>query len=361
MKTRIRMSPILVIYLSSAIFIICNRPCSGQLDNEHPIQNSSAPNLSNQEQEEDFQPYTGNKGHPIYSPILSAHLDEDPNEELNSLHGRKEEDPLLEETEEDDSSDITPLPSHITEQSSQEGGSPVQNEQVIDQQYTSPPDVSTTSSVDNEPIEELSTPIPDQPEVFSSGTPTDDPLNEQTTDVASEIEQTFEQTTTHPETQPVEAPTEQPPNQPLESSAQPTLEEAQEDAIQQLLEEPIDIPNEVQPELPVAQPTESSTQPDPEQAEDGSVSMPPLTHQPLEQVPTDIPEKDNQQLRANLTSSDESSAKDTEDKSEHLMTYDLTPSQEGDNLMSSDLYSEQPEVNKWSMHFQMDSTILIYT
>lgn len=352
------MSSILVIFLSLVIFIICNRPCSGHLENEQQIQNSSTINLSIQGQDEDFQPYTGNKSHPIYSPILAAHLDDDPNEELNSLHGRKEEDPLLEETEEDASSDSTRVPLHITGQSSEGRGSPAQTEQVSDQQYTPSPEEKTNSSVDDEFFEELSNALPKQDEIPSLNVPNDESSDERSADIAGETEQTATQTTIHPEIQTIEQS-----DKSSNPSAQASSEEPPKESIQQSSEPPIEYPNERQPELLVAQPTETPTHPQMEQAKEETISTTSSPKQPLELPSKDLPEMNSQQLRANLTGSDELPilAEHMEEKSDHDIAYDSRPSQGDDNLSSPDFPSQQPEVKEWFMHFQMDSTILIYT
>lgn len=102
-----------------------------------PLQDSSLDILARSQNVDqnfgDFESYDNNDFHPIYNPILAAHLDDNPNLELNSILPKGiKEDPLLNETEEMNPSvsksdnlvrdSSFPLPT--TEQLSEEEGSP---------------------------------------------------------------------------------------------------------------------------------------------------------------------------------------------------------------------------------------------
>lgn len=286
---------------------------------------------------EDFEPYRLDKSHPIYSPILAAHLDDDPNEELNSLHARAEEDPLLEETEEDVTSENLSVPIKLAEPSQGKEGSSTEPEQTQEAQPTPPLEQSSSTMTIDEPTTESSTDSSHQFEIPTLSIPKNQSLEDPSADISDKPKQESEQPTVDFQQPPIEQPLESPPEKPVVKPAEypeeppmerfseqptqsPELEQTVVHSTNQSPEQPSTNPLEVDDEIP---PVTLASQTEP--------LLPIVDEQPAEELPNGVP-------------------------------HDPSSLEDGSNLSSSTSpHSDQPELDESPMQFQMDSTILIYT
>lgn len=366
MRTPICISSTLVV-LSLAIFNICIRPCLGN----HPKE-KQGPSLSNfitpvldkatnetrvkfrQElspqheagprnidyDSEDFEPYRLDKSHPIYSPILASHLDDDPNEELNSLHTRVEEDPLLEETEEDVSSENSSVPIKQVEPIQEKEESYTEPEQIQEAQPTAPLEQSSSPMINDEPTTESSAGLSYQFEVPTSSIPRNRSSENLSGDISDEPDHRLEQPTVDFQQPPLGQPLELSLNQ---SVAQP-LDDIEEPSMEQSSQEPVQSP---EIEQPVVQSTTQSSS------------------QLFEQPSTNSQEMDDELAPMTLTSQTESLLPIVEEQPEEKSTRNEvshdSSSEDGSNLSSTSSHSDQPELYESLIQFRMDPTILIYT